>query len=584
MKITKHTFLTAILGMLCYSIFAQNPNLPAQHDYIWMTGYDDFSPDNNFPFGDTKIDFNIFPPTLSIDKREMDFSHTLGIMCDEEGELLFYTNGDYIVNNQGQTVDFSQGLNGGEWFTQTQLRQGILILPAPEKPNHFYLFHEPRDENGGVSSLLYSRLDMNQHQGLGGIVERRKLLLNDSLDIGKLTATRHANGRDWWILVPEYFNEFFYTILLDDRGIASVDTQYIDISVFKTHGVGQAVFSPDGSKYVRSTSEFFEDGSFFEIFDFDRCTGKLSNQQVISYVPTTTLGTPVAFSPNSRYLYITESETFYQFDTWADDIGESEKILGQWDGFAYLDVFPTLPWMAQLGPDGKIYIATTSTNPYWHVIQDPDNGDQPRFEERAILLPTLNDGTIANHPNYRLGPIDGSACDTLGLDNLPVANFRHENFVDTFHYRDLSVGAPTEWLWNFGDGNISAEQHNNHIYDSSGAYQVCLTVSNVNGSDTWCDTVSITLSNTNELEFASVKSFIYPNPTDGQTWLNLQERLNKPASILIYDALGKVVLQQDLSKGQKVFPLDLDSFSSGMYFYSLEMDGVKIGDGKLVKR
>ena len=116
---------------------------------------------------------------------------------------------------------------------------------------------------------------------------------------------------------------------------------------------------------------------------------------------------------------------------------------------------------------------------------------------------------MANHPNYRLGPIDGSACDTLGIDNLPVAN------IDTFHFRDLSMGEPSEWLWDFGDGKMSNEQHNNHAYDSSGDYLVCLTVSNVNGSDTWCDSVSILLSNTNDLEFEIVKSFIYPNPADG---------------------------------------------------------------------
>jgi len=580
MKIIKYLVIAIILGVVFSALSAQNPNLPAQHDHIWMSGYSS-NPDILW-VGGTRVDFNSFPRTIEYEFREMDFSHTLGIMCDEKGDLLFYTNGDSIINQQGLTIENSENLVVGEWFTQTQLRQGILILPMPGSVNEFCLFHEPRDAGLFVSSLHQSRVDMNENNGLGKVTEKN-ILLSDSLDLGKLTATKHANGRDWWILVPEFFNEFFYTILLDDTGIASIDTQHIAIPILESAGVGQASFSPDGSKYARSTSRFTDIGSFFEIFDFDRCTGRLSNQQVISYVPTTALGRPVVFSPNSRYLYLTESVTFYQFDTWAEDIAESEKILGQWDGFLYKDVVAVLPWMAQLGPDGKIYIATTSTNPYWHVIHDPDVGEEPRFEERAIMLPTLNDGTMANHPNYRLGPIDGSACDTLGLDNLPVANFRYEDFIDTFHYRDLSVGAPTDWSWDFGDGNTSDEPHNNHIYDSPGEYLVCLTVSNLNGSDIWCDTVRFGVSSTNELEFASVESFIYPNPTDGQAWLNLQERLNKSASILIYDALGKVVLQQDLSKGQKVFPLDLDSFSSGMYFYTIEMEGVKIGDGKLVK-
>ncbi len=573
--------------MFFCSMFAQNPNLPAQHDYIWMTGYDSFyepgENPNNFPFGGSRINFNKFPLTINFEQRLMDFEHTLGIMCDEKGDLLFYTNGDSLINNQEKTIENSEGFNAGAWGNQIRLRQGIVILPSPDQENEFYLFHEPRAEDGEITDLYYSKVDMNENRGEGKMTKKSILLVSDSLDIGKLTATKHANGRDWWILVPEFHNQFFYTILLDKSGIFSIDTQHIEIPILEGHGVGQAVFSPDGSKYARSTSNFFDIGSFIEIFDFDRCSGRLSNQQVLSYIPATSLSRPVAFSPNSRYLYLCVNTSFYQFDTWEEDISESEKLLGEWDGYRYLDFISVLPWMAQLGPDGKIYIATTGGNPYWHVIHDPDIGENPKFEERGILLPSLNDGTMANHPNYRLGPIDGSACDTLGIDNLPVANFRYEDFVDTFHFRDLSVGAPTEWFWDFGDGNNSNEPHNNHIYNSSGEYQVCLTVSNVNGSDTWCDTVSIIVSNTNELEFTSVESFIYPNPTEGEAYLNLNQRLHKSAEIIIFDALGRVVLQQNLPSGQKVFPIALYPLSNGMYFYTLRQNGVRIGKGKLVK-
>ncbi len=588
MKITKCLLLFSIVGTGFSGLFGQNPNLPAQHDYIWMSGYGSFhEPSDNpdsLPFGGLRIDFNNYPLSINRDYREIEFEHTLGIMCDEKGELLFYTNGDSIINHQEQTIENSEGFNVGDWFTQIRLRQAIVILPAPGHENEFYLFHEPRDEEGDVTSLYYSKLDMNENGGLGKVTEKSILLLSDSLNLGKLTATKHANGRDWWVLVPDFFNEFYHTILLDETGIASIDTQYVETPMTTIHGVGQAAFSPDGSKYARSTAAYFQEGTHVEIFDFNRCSGELTNQQIISYSPTTTLGRPIAFSPNSRFLYVMDSGIFYQFDTWEEDILESEKILGEWDGFRYMDVIPILPWMAQLGPDGKIYVATSSTNPYLHVIHDPDmEGAASRFEERAILLPTLNNGTMANHPSYRLGPIDGSVCDTLGIDNLPVANFRYEDFIDTFHFRDLSVGAPTEWFWDFGDGNTSDVPHNNHIYNSSGEYQVCLTVSNVNDSDTWCDTVSIIVSSTNELEFTSIESFIYPNPTAGEAYLNLNQRLRKSSSILIFDALGKEVLRKDLSKGQRVFPIDFKSFSGGLYYYTLQTEGVKIGEGKLVK-
>ena len=91
------------------------------------------------------------------------------------------------------------------------------------------------------------------------------------------------------------------------------------------------------------------------------------------------------------------------------------------------------------------------------------------------------------------------------------------------------------------------------------------------------------ISGTAEVEFVSVQSFIYPNPTEGQAWLNLDKRITKPSKLLVYDALGQVVSKEELVKGQKVFPLDLYSLSSGMYFYNIQQEGAIIGEGKLVK-
>ena len=48
---------------------------------------------------------------------------------------------------------------------------------------------------------------------------------------------------------------------------------------------------------------------------------------------------------------------------------------------------------------------------------------------------------------------------------------------------DQSTNAPTEWLWEFGDGETSTEQHPSHIYDSEGTYTVSLTATNLIGDD-----------------------------------------------------------------------------------------------------
>lgn len=48
-------------------------------------------------------------------------------------------------------------------------------------------------------------------------------------------------------------------------------------------------------------------------------------------------------------------------------------------------------------------------------------------------------------------------------------------------FRDKSIGKPTSWLWDFGDGSISSVQSPNHVYYLPGTYNVTLTVSDEYG-------------------------------------------------------------------------------------------------------
>lgn len=44
----------------------------------------------------------------------------------------------------------------------------------------------------------------------------------------------------------------------------------------------------------------------------------------------------------------------------------------------------------------------------------------------------------------------------------------------TVNFTDTSTGSPTHWLWDFGDGYTSSDQHPTHIYEDDGAYTVTL--------------------------------------------------------------------------------------------------------------
>jgi PKD repeat protein len=61
-------------------------------------------------------------------------------------------------------------------------------------------------------------------------------------------------------------------------------------------------------------------------------------------------------------------------------------------------------------------------------------------------------------------------------------------------FADLSSGVPTEWLWDFGDGSTSPEEHPIHVYSAPGSYPVSLVATNSQGSDSAQQTVQVALS------------------------------------------------------------------------------------------
>ncbi len=69
----------------------------------------------------------------------------------------------------------------------------------------------------------------------------------------------------------------------------------------------------------------------------------------------------------------------------------------------------------------------------------------------------------------------------------PSANFTADASSGTapltVGFTDTSIGVPTSWLWDFGDGSTSTEQNPSHAYPA-GTFTVSLTVSNPAGENT----------------------------------------------------------------------------------------------------
>jgi len=85
--------------------------------------------------------------------------------------------------------------------------------------------------------------------------------------------------------------------------------------------------------------------------------------------------------------------------------------VAKWD--TVYSPFATYFGYNQLGPDGRVYIGTTNGCDILHVIDYPDSsGLNCNFLQNYLKLPCRN-SNVPTFPNYNLGPLYGSACDTL---------------------------------------------------------------------------------------------------------------------------------------------------------------------------
>jgi hypothetical protein len=425
LHISRLLFLSFFL-QLAFVLFSQEG---PKHDYVWALGYGKGFDTSGV--GGFNLDFNFSPPQAHFVERNMDIDRANASISDEEGNLIFYTNGCFIADRNNQLMPNGDSLNAGTQNFDNSCKphshnnqiggypgtQRMLILPQPGQTGRYFVFHQRSNylppAELVTDRLLYTVVDMSLNGGLGEVVEKNVPAISDILYPGHLTAVKHANGYDWWIVCAKRLSNVYYTLLLTENGLEGPFEQTIGVPVTKPgEGSGQACFSPDGTTYVR-----YNKVQHLFIMDFDREQGLFSNfKNRILHLGVAFAG-GVAFSPNSRYLYVTNSLYIYQFDM--EDLF-MHHLVAEYNGLA--NPYPGYFFHAQLGPDCKIYINTSNGTRYLHVIHKPDlPGPQCDVRQHDVILPTYNFIALSHFPNYRLGVVPEPPCEPV-LDAKETAH------------------------------------------------------------------------------------------------------------------------------------------------------------------
>jgi hypothetical protein len=542
-----------------------------KNDYVWILGGNSVNHFNNgYQWGTAIVDFKEDSVRfLYNEKITMDVSRTSSIISNNQGDLLMYSNGMYVHHGDHRdipgldTISYSshwENFNyhdylpdGSDWKSGLPGNQWILMLPDPGDSSSYYIYHPYVDNTQGplfLAHLFETKVFFNELHPQGILIYKERKVHSGQFQWG-LTAVRHGNGRDWWLVHGSLFNASAEIYYLDKNGLNHHSREE---DIFRTHHrrfYHHASFSPRGDHYAIAGRLELSDTSQISIYSFDRCSGRLSKKENKLFVQTNILYGSIAFSADGKYLYYSDGLTMYQCDMDAEDILGSAVVVAEFDG-SISEVYKEKLLFSSmaLAPDGRIYCIPPGNTRSIHTIEYPEEpGVGSEMIQNKIKLPIKNFNSIPNVPYYRLGPEDGSPCDTLGIDNVAVAHFRYDQ--DTSDHRrirftDLSYFMPERWEWDFGDGTtFSGRKPYFHTFPSSGTYRVCLTVSNANGSHTYCKDIVIgnTTPAIDDLP-PGMQVHLFPNLTAGDIQITISDYVPADARILIYDAMGNRIVDK----------------------------------------
>ncbi|WP_162915677.1 T9SS type B sorting domain-containing protein [Paraflavitalea soli] len=304
-------------------------------------------------------------------------------MSDRYGNLLFYTDGITVWNRSHLVMANGTNLNGDTLCTQS-----ALITGYPGNDSLFYIFTVAKEAE--AKGLQYSLVDMRLNGGLGDVVAAQKNIPLLTPVCEKVTAVKHLNTNDIWVITHKFGSDEFYVYAVNCAGLNTTPqiSAAGNIANRITNTIGYLKASPDGNKLAMAGFT-----SVVEVFDFNAATGVVTNPRIIAGNPNNITGPyGVEFSPNSKLLYASESYNnngsgaYYIFQYKVDTPNIADSRIAIDSGYG------NTAGAMQLGPDSNIYIAYDQ-QPFLGAITHPDSvGRACRHIKQYVNLPA---GTIS---------------------------------------------------------------------------------------------------------------------------------------------------------------------------------------------
>lgn len=366
-------------------------------------------------------------------------------ICDDNGNLLFYTNGNKVWNRNHELMVNGDTLNGSQLVNQNSV-----IVPKPLSDSIYYLF--TLNDYDSLRGFNYSVINMNMENGLGKLVEKNVVVSKNVLE--KIAAIEHCNQQDYWIITHGYSNSF-YTYLFNHEGFI-FDTIKSKVGTQPKADIGYLKVSPAANKIVMPVNN----GNIMaEVFTFNNRNGKISQPIKIIIKQENTYCYGVEFSPDGNLVYISTGGKKYEI--WQYDLRlQNEELINN----LAIKIANGNNFAMQLAPNGKIYIACEN-RPWLNAINYPNNiGEDCGFQAEAVKF--TQSTSLMGLPNF-----------VQSWFYKPSFDYKNTCFQDSTNFIFYQYENMDSLVWSFGD--ILNNQNNKeldysvfHMYQETGIYDV----------------------------------------------------------------------------------------------------------------
>lgn len=350
------------------------------------------------------LNFNSGVPVCSLLPSANYAGEAVAMQCNSNGNLLFYSNGVKIYNN------LNVALNAIDLLGNRSARDGVVIVPNPSNSSQYYVFTKDSvlatNNIGGQGGFRYSIINVS------GTTATLTATLNQAITFpsGYSTGTngaitggegiavaQHCSG--YWIVTTGTKNSLEYLMVynLNSSGLNFVSELALPVPIVginENQYNSSMKFSPNGNKLLFNRYIYAQ----HYLYDFNKFTGSFYNSPINITLASQAKAYGVAFSPNSQLLYFKSSDKTYQLNINSTNISNSAWVVSN---------NTSSIGQIQMGPDGKLYGATISSN-VLSMINNPnnlntnDNLNACNYTSKGVGLSTVSSWGLPNIINAKL--------------------------------------------------------------------------------------------------------------------------------------------------------------------------------------